>query len=173
MEASRPTASFQFETPPHILILEARFYGDIADLQIDGVKALLDKVNATHEIIRVPGALEIPAALSFAIRAHHYDPTRRRADGYIALGCVIKGGTMHDEIVGMESARGLQDIAIRHALAVGNGILTCNTREQALERADKTKLNRSGEAAEACLRMIELKHYFRLSPTVRRWTAKT
>jgi 6,7-dimethyl-8-ribityllumazine synthase len=171
MEANRPPAQFHFETPPHVLIFEARFYADIADLQLQGVTAVLNSVNATYEIISVPGALEIPAALSFAIRAMDFDPTRRRADGYIALGCVIKGGTMHDEIVGGESARGLQELAIRHALAVGNGILTCNTRDQALERADSARLNRSGEAAEACLRMIELKHKLRLSPK-RRWVAK-
>jgi 6,7-dimethyl-8-ribityllumazine synthase len=171
MESNRPPATFQFETPPHIMIFEAGFYADIAALQLQGVKAVLDRVQATSEIISVPGALEIPAALAFSIKAMDFDPNRRRPDGYIALGCVIKGGTMHDEIVSGESARGLQDLAIRHSLAVGNGILTCNTREQALERADSARLNRSGEAAEACLRMVELKHKFRLSPK-RRWVAK-
>ena len=105
------------------------------------------------------------------MKAMDFDPVRRRAEGYIALGCVIKGGTMHDEIVAMESARGLQDLAIAHSLAIGNGILTCNDKEQAMERADPAKLNRGGEAANACLRMIELKQHFRLS-TKRRWVAK-
>jgi len=171
MEAQRPPASFHFETPPHVLIVEARFYTDIADRQLQGVKAVLERVSATYEIIAVPGALEIPAAISYAIKAMDFDPMRRRADGYIALGCVLKGGTQHDQIVGNESARGLQDLAIRRSLAIGNGILTCNTMEQALERADPARLNRGGEAAEACLRMIELKNQFRLS-TKRRWVAK-
>ena len=171
MESSRPPASFKFESPPHVMIIEARFYSAVADLQMQGVKAVLGRVNATVESITVPGALEIPAALSYALKALDFDPLRRRADGYVVLGCVLKGGTQHDEIVGNESARALQELAIRHALAVGNGILTCNTMEQALERADPAQLNRSGEAAEACLRMIELKHYFRLSPK-RRWVAK-
>ena len=171
MNSNNPPATFHFETPPHVLIIEARFYADIADLQLQGVKAVLDRVKATYEIITVPGALEIPAAISFAIKALDFDPVRRRSEGFVALGCVLKGGTNHDEVVAFESARGLQELALRHALAIGNGILTCNTKEQALERADPARLNRSGQAAEACLRMIEIKQHFRLS-SKRRWVAK-
>ncbi len=171
MESQRPPATFHFEAPPHIIIIEARFYNAIAEKQLAGVMQALNEVQATHEIINVPGALEIPAAIAFIIKSMEFDPTRRRAEGYVALGCVIKGGTMHDEIVGMESARGLQNLAITHALAIGNGILTCNTIEQAEERADPARLNRGREAAEACLRMVEIKHQLRLSPK-RRWTAK-
>ena len=171
MEAKRPSATFTFESPPHVMIVEARFYSDIADLQLRGVTDVLDRVSATYTVITVPGALEIPAAIAYAMKALDYDPVRRRCDGYIALGCVLKGGTLHDEIVGTESARGLMNLSIKNALAIGNGILTCNTVEQALERADPARLNRGGEAAEACLRMIELKHHFRLS-SKRRWVAK-
>ncbi|MDR3424937.1 MAG: 6,7-dimethyl-8-ribityllumazine synthase [Alphaproteobacteria bacterium] len=171
MESDRPPAVFHFETPPHVMIVEARFYADIADLQLQGVTAVLDRAGATYDIVTVPGALEIPAAIAYALRSLDFDPVRRRSDGFIALGCVLKGGTHHDEIVAFESARGLQDLTLRHALAVGNGILTCNTKEQALERADPARLNRGGAAAEACLHMIELKHHFRLSPK-RRWVAK-
>jgi len=171
MEIKRPPATFKFEVPPHVVIVEARFYDTIADLQLQGVKQVLDRVEATYEVITVPGALEIPAAIGFAIKALDFDPIRRRPDGFIALGCVLKGGTNHDQIVGVESAHSLQELAMHHKLAIGNGILTCNTMEQALERADAIRLNRGGAAAEACLRMIELKHYFRLSPK-RRWTAK-
>ena len=160
----RPPATFQFETKPFVLIVEARFYNDIADLQLQGVKSVLERANAGHEIITVPGALEISAAIAYATKSMDVDASRRRYDGFIALGCVIKGGTMHDEIVANESARELQQIATLHALAIGNGILTCNDREQALERADPARMDRAGEAAEACLRMIELKQYFRLSP---------
>ncbi|MDE1900377.1 MAG: 6,7-dimethyl-8-ribityllumazine synthase [Alphaproteobacteria bacterium] len=172
MENNRPPVIFKFDNPPHVAIIEARYYGDIADLQLRGVTDVLARAGATHEIIAVPGALEIPAAIGFLIKAMDFDPVRRRPDGYIALGCVLKGGTMHDEIVAMESARGLQELALAHNIAIGNGILTCNTREQAIERADPAKLNRGGEAAEAALRMIELKHQLRLSPK-RRWVAKS
>jgi 6,7-dimethyl-8-ribityllumazine synthase len=171
MENTRPVPTYQFESAPHILVVEARYYADVADMQLQGVKAVLNRVNATHEIVTVPGALEIPAAIAFAIKSLNFDPIRRRPDGYVALGCVIKGNTMHDEIVGLESAHGLQELAIRHALAIGNGILTCNTMEQVMERADPARLNRGGEAAEACLRMIELKNHFRLSQK-RRWVGK-
>ncbi len=171
MQTTRPPVVFQFDSPPHIMIVEARYYDDVADLLVKGVSEVLDRAKATHEVISVPGALEIPAAISYAMKALDFDPLRRRADGYIALGCVIKGGTMHDQIVASESARGLQDLAIRRSLAIGNGILTCNTIDQAFERADPARLNRGGEAAEACLRMLELKHQFRLSPK-RRWVAK-
>lgn len=171
MENRRPPAEFTFPEPPHVMIIEARFYPDIADMELQGAKEVLDRVSATYEVLTVPGALEIPAAISFAIRALDFDPMRRRSEGFIALGCVIKGNTRHDEIVGTESARGLQDLAIRRSLAIGNGILTCSTLEQALERADPARLNRGGAAAEACLRMLEIKHRFRLSPK-RRWVAR-
>ena len=171
MENKREPVTFQFETKPHVLIIEARFYEDVAALQLQGAKAVLDRVGATYDILQVPGALEIPASIVYAIRGLDFDATRRRFDGYLALGCVIKGGTMHDEIVGFESARGLQDVATRHVLAVGNGILTCDTHEQALERADPAKMDRAGAAAEATLRMIEIKQNYRLIPK-RRWVGQ-
>ncbi|MBV8061558.1 MAG: 6,7-dimethyl-8-ribityllumazine synthase [Alphaproteobacteria bacterium] len=164
-------ASFNFEVKPHILIVEARYYDDLANLQLDGAKTVLDRAGASYEVLTVPGALEIPAAIVYALKALDYDAVRRRYDGYVALGAVIKGGTMHDQIVATESARGLQELSMRYALAIGNGILTCDNKDQALERADKTKLNRSGEAAEACLRMIEIKQQFRLLPK-KRWIAR-
>ena len=171
MEKNSTPATFAFDTPPHVMIIEAPFYTDIANMQLHGAKAALEQVRATIQIVTVPGALEIPAAVSYAMKTLSYDPIRRRCEGYVVLGCVIKGGTQHDEIVGFESARGLQDLANRHALAIGNGILTCNTMAQARERADPARLNRGGDAANACLRMIELKRNFRLSPK-RRWIAK-
>ncbi|MFA4994576.1 MAG: 6,7-dimethyl-8-ribityllumazine synthase [Bdellovibrionales bacterium] len=171
MDSQRPPATFSFEEPPHLTIIETSFYPEVTALQRQGALAVLDRVKATYELLTVPGALEIPAAISFSIRALDFDPVRRRSDGFIALGCVIKGGTHHDEIVSFESARALQDLAVRYALAIGNGILTCNTLEQAMERADPARLDRCGAAAEACLRMVELKHKFHLMPK-RRWIAK-
>ena len=116
-------------------------------------------------------ALEIPAAIMYAVKSLNFDAIRRRYDGYVALGCVLKGSTRHDEIVGNESARCLYDLVLRHTLAAGNGILTCESREQAAERADPARQDRGGAAAEACLRLIELKHHFRLSAK-RRWVAR-
>ena len=171
MELKHAALTYKFETAPHVVIVEARFYSDIADMQLRSAQNVLTRVGATHEVITVPGALEIAAAIGYVIKALDFDPIRRRPDGFVALGCVIKGGTHHDQIVGFESARGLQELALRHRLAIGNGILTCNTMEQAKERADPARLNRGGEATEVCLRMIELKHQFHLSPK-RRWTAK-
>ncbi|MDP9127949.1 MAG: 6,7-dimethyl-8-ribityllumazine synthase [Pseudomonadota bacterium] len=171
MEQKRAPATFSFETKPFVLIVEARFYDPVADLQLQGAKEVLERAGAEYEVLTVPGALEIPAAIVYAIKSLDFDAVRRRYDGYIALGCVLKGGTMHDEIVGMESARSLQEIATRYVLAVGNGILTCNTVEQAMERADPARLNRAGAAAEACLRMIEIKHQLRLTPK-RRWIGR-
>lgn len=171
METKRPPATFQFETKPLVLIVEARHYDDIADLQMKGARTVLDRAGVDHETITVPGSLEIPAAILYAIKSLDFDAVRRRYDGYVALGCVLKGGTNHDQIVGQEATRGLQEMALRYALAIGNGVLTCNTKEQALERADPARQDRAGAAAEACLRMIELKHHFRLSPK-RRWIAR-
>ncbi|MBI1272573.1 MAG: 6,7-dimethyl-8-ribityllumazine synthase [Alphaproteobacteria bacterium] len=165
----KPPRSFNFEQKPHVLIVEARFYDDIANMLLQGVTTVLETNGATYEKITVPGSLEIPAAIVYALKSLDFDAMRRRFDGYVALGCVLKGGTMHDQIVGTESARGLQELAMRYALAIGNGILTCNTREQAVERADPAGMNRGAEAAEACLAMIELKGHFRLTNAKRRW----
>jgi 6,7-dimethyl-8-ribityllumazine synthase len=163
---------FSFENKPHLLIVEARYYEDVATHLLAGAQAVLDFNDTSYEVIQVPGALEIPAAISFAVKSLDYDPVRRRYDGYVALGCVVKGETHHDVIVGQESARGLQELALRYVLAIGNGILTVNTKDQALARADIKGQNRGGAAADACLRMIELKQHFRLT-SKRRWVAKS
>jgi 6,7-dimethyl-8-ribityllumazine synthase len=171
METNRPPASFSFDDKPHVMIVEARFYDAIADQLLAGAKDVFDRAGATYEVYTVPGALEIPAAIMYAVKSMNFDAARRRFEGYLALGCVVKGGTNHDEIVGVQSAQGLQQLALDHTLAIGNGILTCNTLPQAEERADPARLNRGGAAAEACLRMIELKRHFRLS-SKRRWVAR-
>lgn len=170
MQTEKHRANFKFDSQPHIMVVEGRFYDDIADHLLQGATAELDRAGVGYEIITVPGALEIPAAIVFALRSLNYDPLRRRFDGFVALGTVIKGDTRHDEIVGNESARGIYQLVHSHALAVGNGILTVNTRAQAEERADPARMNKGGEAAAACLRMVELKHQFRLS-SKRPWVA--
>lgn len=173
MEKNKSAAKvFGFDAKPHILVVEARFYEGIADQLFAGAKEVLDANAASYDRLAVPGAFEIPAAITCAVKALDYDPVRRRYDGYIALGCVIKGDTRHDEIVGNESARGLQDLAMRYVLAIGNGILTVNNLEQALERASPQRHNRGGAAAEASLRMVEIKQHFHLTAK-RRWVARS
>lgn len=149
---------------PHIMVIEARFYEDIADELARGAVAEIEKAGATYQRFTVPGCLEIPAAIKYAVRSMDFYSARRRFDGYVALGCVIRGETSHYDIVCNESARGLQDLALQYSLAVGNGILTVENREQAWARAGTGNKNKGGFAARACLDMIDLKRQFRLFP---------
>ncbi len=137
-------------TQPHILIVEARFYGDLADALADGAIAALEVAGATHERIAVPGVLEIPAALAMAIQTDRYA-------GFVALGCVIRGETTHYDIVANESARAIMDLSVAYRMAVGNGILTVENGDQAWERADPARKDKGGEAAKAVLAMIALR----------------
>ena len=148
---------------PHILIVEARFYDVIADELVRGAEAAFVEAGATFERLAVPGAFEVPAAISFAVEAGRAGRSPR-FDGYLALGCVIRGETSHYDYVCGESARKLQDLACEHTLALGYGILTCETREQAWERASVSGRNKGGEVARACLQMVELKRRFHLFP---------
>ncbi len=143
------------ETAPHVLVVEARFYADIADALMKGATEALQAAGASYEPVAVPGALEIPAAIAMAVAAERANG--RRFDGYIALGCVIRGETTHYDYVCGESARGLQTLAIDHALPIANGILTCENRDQAMDRALTDRRNKGGVAANACLEMIALK----------------
>lgn len=141
---------------PHILIVEARFYDDLLDAMLDGAKRALQKAGASFEIVTVPGALEIPGAIKFA----HLGAAKaggRKYDGYVAIGCVIRGETTHYDTVCQESARGLMDLAIQHDLAIGNGIITVENEEQAWARAKPDQLDKGGGAAIACLTMVGLK----------------
>jgi len=138
-----------------ILIVESRYYPEIADQLISGAEAEIKKAGATSERVVVPGAFEIPGAI--AVAADHYD-------GFLALGCVIRGETTHYDYVCAESARGLQDLALKYTLAIGYGILTVENREQAWARALVDQKNKGGVAARACLDMLDLKRHFRLYP---------
>ncbi len=171
MEKKRAPSVFKFSQKPHIMIVEGRFYNDIADKLLQGAKAVLDRAEASYEVFTVPGSFEVPAAIVYALKSLNFDASRRRFDGYVALGCVLKGATAHAEIVGQESTRALQEVILRYALAAGNAILTCDTITQALERADPSRQDRGGAAAEACLHMIGHKNHFRLSPQ-KRWVAR-
>ena len=141
--------------PVHILIVEARFYDDMADAMLDGAKHALDAAGATYDIVTVPGALEIPAAIAMALDGA--DEGGAEYDGFVALGMVIRGETYHFDIVANESARALMDLAVSESLALGNGILTVENDEQAWARARRTEGDKGGFAARAALTMIELK----------------
>lgn len=143
---------------PHLLIVEARFYDDLADELLSGAVNALENAGATYDRVTVPGALEIPAAISMALTGAEEGGTDY--DGFVALGCVIRGETGHYDIVAGESARGLMDLAIEESIAVGNGILTCDNGEQAWARARVSEKNKGGAAAEAALAMIALRDRF-------------
>ena len=134
-----------------VLIVEARFYPEISDALYAGAAAVLKTAGIGSERVTVPGALEIPAAIKFA--ADHYE-------GFIALGCVIRGETHHFEIVANESARGLMDLSLRDGLCIGNGILTVEDEDQAMVRARPDEDDKGGDAARACLALVALKTRF-------------
>ena len=132
-----------------VLILEARFYEDIADQLVAGAVGALDEAGVGHERISVPGAFELPAALAMAIESGRYD-------GFVALGCVIRGETSHYEHVCGECARGLAMLAENHRSPLGFGVITAENREQAWERAAVERKNKGADAAQACLAMMAI-----------------
>ncbi len=142
-------------TNAHILIVEARFYDDMADALLDGAKTALEEAGATYDIVTVPGALEIPAAIAMALDGADNGGTQY--DGYVALGMVIRGETYHFDIVSNESSRALMDLAVSESLAIGNGILTVENDDQAWVRARRSDKDKGGFAARAALTMIALK----------------
>ncbi len=137
---------------PHILIVEARFYDDLADELARGAIAELERRGASYERVAVPGVLEIPAAVAMA------HDSASRYDGYVTLGVVIRGETTHYDIVAGESARALMDLAVDHKLALGNGIQTVENQEQAWARARVDEKNKGGGAAAAALDVITLRN---------------
>ena len=136
----------------HILIAEARFYAHLNDMLLDGARSAIEAAGHSHETITVPGALELPGALSLAADSGKYD-------AFVALGVVIRGETWHFEIVAGESARGLMALTM-DGIAVGNGILTTENEAQAIVRADPVQANKGAGAAEAALALLELKRRF-------------
>lgn len=148
------------EEPVRVLIVEARYYNDLSDLLLAGARRALEAVGAEYNVIQVPGALEIPTAVAIAEESGRF-PIGVRYDGYVALGCVIRGDTYHFEVVANESARGLTELGINHRLAIGNGILTTDDEDQAHWRADPGQSDKGGAAARACLDLIALKRSLR------------
>lgn len=140
---------------PHLLIVEARFYDDMSDALLAGATTALKAVDATWDVITVPGCLEIPPAVAMALDAAENGGTPY--DGFIALGVVIRGETYHFDIVSNESARGLMNLAVSESLALGNGIMTVENEAQAWARVAPENLDKGGFAARAALTMIALR----------------
>ncbi|MEL7258183.1 MAG: 6,7-dimethyl-8-ribityllumazine synthase, partial [Pseudomonadota bacterium] len=136
-EYTLPRATF--DKPVKLLVVVAPFYRDIADMLIAGATSEIEATGGTHDLIEVPGALEVPTAIGIAERLSNFD-------GYVALGCVIRGATTHYETVCNDSSRGITLLGLQ-GLCVGNGILTVENRDQALERADPTRMNKGAGAA--------------------------
>jgi 6,7-dimethyl-8-ribityllumazine synthase len=138
-----------------ILVVEARFYEDIAAALLAGAMKALKQAQASVDCISVPGSLEIPAAIAIAVDAAQR--RRRPYDGVVALGCVIRGDTIHFDIVSHQSARGLMDLSIARGLPIGNGIITVENEAQAFARARLEEQDKGGDAARAALALVGLK----------------
>lgn len=144
------------DTPLRLLIVEARYYDDLADALLEGATQALTAFGAEFDVVTVPGALEIPGAIAWAEESGHR-PAGVRYDGFVALGAVIRGETYHFEIVANESARGIMDLTIGKRMCIGNGVLTTEDAEQAWARARVSEGDKGGAAARAALAMIAVK----------------
>ncbi|BCH02713.1 6,7-dimethyl-8-ribityllumazine synthase [Mesorhizobium loti] len=139
----------------HLLIVEARFHDDLADALLDGATSALEEAGATYDVVTVPGSLEIPAVITFALDGAAEGGTNY--DGFVALGTIIRGDTYHFDIVANESSRALMDLSVQDSVCVGNGILTTESDAQAWTRAKRSEGDKGGFAARAALTMIALK----------------
>jgi len=142
---------------PHIMIVESPYYEEINNNMVESVLIELSQKRATYDRFEVPGSFELPGAIRMAIEADTSRSDKNRYDGYIALGCVIRGETSHYDYVCGESARGLNDLVLKYGIALGYGVLTTENRDQALVRSRRDQHDRGGAAARACLSMIEIK----------------
>lgn len=146
--------------PSRVLIVEARFYEKIADELVEGAAQVLKKAGCAFDRIAVPGVFEVPAAIRFAMRADETGAGTKPYEGFVALGCVIRGETDHYDHICREASRALMDISL--AVPLGFGILTCPTYELAMVRAAVDQKNKGADAARACIRMIELRRQLKL-----------
>lgn len=143
---------------PHILIIDAPYYTHISKALVEGAEEVLKQQKASWDYLAVPGVLEVPAAISIALEGMSRGGTAY--DGFITLGCVIRGETTHYDIVAFESARAIMDLTIAECLALGNGIQTVENEAQAVARANKDQMNKGGHAASAVLDMIKIRDKF-------------
>ena len=145
----------------NFLIISSNFYTEISEELIKGAIAKLDQYGVKYKCIEVPGALEIPLAIKYSVELQKSKKDSAMVDlidGYIALGCVIRGETSHYDHVCYESIHGIQSIALRYSVAIGNGIITCENKDQAWSRARADGQNKGGMAASAAFKMIEIKN---------------
>ena len=142
---------------PHIMGVESPYYEEIARHMIESVLVELAEYGATYERFEVPGSFELTGAIRSAIEIRNNRMGGKQFDGFVALGCVVRGETSHYDYVCGESARGLNDLVIKYGIALGYGVLTTENKEQALIRAKRDGYDRGGAAARACIAMIELK----------------
>lgn len=156
--------SIKLDPPPHIMLVVAAYYDEITEQLVAGATAEIEAAGGSCERFDVAGAFEIPVAISIALAASEHGPARQRFDGYVALGCVIRGETTHYDIICEETARAIQDLAVSHRAAIGFGVLTCENGEQARVRAAVDQKNKGGEAARACLDTLRLKQHFNFYP---------
>jgi 6,7-dimethyl-8-ribityllumazine synthase len=138
-----------------ILVVEARFYADISDALLKGATRVLDEARVAYDRISVPGSLEIAPAIAMALEAS--EKSGKPIEGAVALGCVIRGETLHFEIVSQESARALIELSVRRGIPIGNGILTVDTDAQAWARARPEEGDKGGDAARAALSLVRIK----------------
>lgn len=142
---------------PQVLIIEADYYKDITDNMASGVITELDKAGVSYDRLTVPGAFEVPPVIAMDL-SRDAGP---QYSGYIALGCVIRGETDHYDHICRETSRSLMDLSVNWGAALGFGILTCETMDQAIVRSDPKQKNKGHEVASACLRLMELKQQFK------------
>ena len=135
-----------------VLIVEARLYPHLNDMLLDGARTVIEAADHKHETITVPGALELPAAISLAAKSGRFC-------AFVALGVVIRGETYHFEVVAEESARALMDLTL-DGFAIGNGVLTVENEDQAIVRADPRQLDKGGHAARAALSLLEIRETY-------------
>jgi 6,7-dimethyl-8-ribityllumazine synthase len=155
---ANPSRTLTSSTPlpgVRILIVEGRFYDHINDELLAGARDEVEAVGGSADVVTVPGALEIPAAICIAMDGAA--AAGKPYDGAIALGCVVRGETYHFEVVAGESSRALMDMSVNRKMAIGNGILTVENEEQAIARAYRNRMNKGGDAARAALAMVRLK----------------
>ena len=149
---------------PHIMVVLAETHKNIGEELLRGALAVINKKKATYEIVRVPSVFDIPAPICYAMRGLDFYTARKRFDAYVVLGCAIRGETNQYDIITQETYSVLQELACQYTIALGSGIITANTEEQAVVRAGIDKRNEGGVAAENAFSMLKLKEYFGIYP---------